>query len=1472
MCRLIRGPEENLPLFEASGDGFRRELPAHLGLHANGVYLWPSDLAAQGPVVVLGEPGVGKTTMLRQIVGDAEVEWVDGLVSTGPELADLLISSCDASDGHTFVVVDQLDECPDLWRLARVLRPLLAEHEFSSVRLLIGCRATDWRSDLQLLLREQFGGCTLVEVAPLSRSEAVGLVNDADVDGEALVSRAVELGAGFLASVPLTLEMLVLLWRRNGELVGNSRELFQQAVEVLVEEPDPDRTNRTGSRTGRQLVGVAARLASYLLLTGKRSLWLGRQLEARPEDLRTDLFAGGRQQSDMGSFEITQDTLKELLNTAMFVQLSTDRVAFRHSSLAAYLAARFLIDSNVPAEQLRNLFLTSAADGTHGIPISLRETAAWLVSLDSQHCSWLAEVDAESITSHSRLVDSPAIRKTLVEVLLRRALEVELGDHWWMSGDWELDHADIATQLVPVLEAAVDAGPGDWSTDAKTRMALRIANESRSSNLLESLRSFVGDARWRPELRASAIRATVSIDPFGAVDICTKVLEELSQPEAPEDINDDLRAAALDALYPRHMSALEVLPYLTPRRQNNYLGSYWTFLTGFVSKGSEQDVADILAWAIEDPVDNRDHDDPDLRSMDTVGHLERDGSYVARLPIEVAESLPERILGSANAPEMLDQLATLLLGCFDTNERPNLPSCLDPSSESSQEVFDATLLRRGLARALCKQADNRYDIWQISYRWKSSRSRVVGGPASELPVRNRLVDSDDFQWAAEECETAQSARDLELAESLAMLAGQLFDPSRPDLVDLLCNRQGGLVWDELSHLFDAIDIESDVADRAREALSLDREAHRPDETDTFVSDLKHCVAQLATFDTDAYWRLLWNLQLDPETGSGRTFAHETFEDFPGFGYLAESEQETVRSCAALYLETESDNRESWLGTKIYDKRAAAGYWALAYASAHSAENVAGLSGLIERWVGAVVWYPTRGEDATELRSKKRLLSLASDLCSETLVEVLSTHIWGELERGYTVLVLDDLDLPRSGVVVDGVSALLVEVAEAASRHLPEPPIDGTDLESGASSVGTRGDGSLEILAGSVGLENALSFITKAYSRLWALEPESVRRMIYSILDETRDGDGWHALQAMASATLMNLDLDGEWASVRDRLSRDADLSKAVAYRYASYSSGERRSEVLAETLVDIYRWVTELFPSDDDTIVSGWVSPEERVRSLRRGLLAQLAERAEDDDLSVLTGLVSEFPNSVEVRASLVHARSKAQADSWHPSTTSELSRMFADGSRRLVRNERELAVVVCATLREIETHLDAHGEFLWDRRNSDGTDLWRPKYESSLCAYFASQLELRIGSAGVIVNREVLVKPTNARGAGERTDIHVQAISWGDSTPLTHTITVVVEVKGQWNGELVDSLQSQLVYRYLAHVESREGLYVVGWYLDDDWNDGSDSRRSTALKRDKTATLEKLQAEADIAYSNCGRKVRPMIIQIPRPRPVATS
>src|SRR3989338_5640887 len=93
----------------------------------------------------------------------------------------------------------------------------------------------------------------------------------------------------------------------------------------------------------------------------------------------------------------------------------------------------------------------------------------------------------------------------------------------------------------------------------------------------------------------------------------------------------------------------------------------------------------------------------------------------------------------------------------------------------------------------------------------------------------------------------------------------------------------------------------------------------------------------------------------------------------------------------------------------------------------------------------------------------------------------------------------------------------------------------------------------------------------------------------------------------------------------------------------------------------------------------------------------------------------------------------------------------------------------------------------------------FRPKDEESLSdgveRWIRDDLSI---SRGVIVNREVQLQ------RGQKTDIKINAVKLGDMSGDAKILTVVIEVKGCWNNEILTAMETQLYekYHYCPNVE----------------------------------------------------------------------
>lgn len=151
---------------------------------------------------------------------------------------------------------------------------------------------------------------------------------------------------------------------------------------------------------------------------------------------------------------------------------------------------------------------------------------------------------------------------------------------------------------------------------------------------------------------------------------------------------------------------------------------------------------------------------------------------------------------------------------------------------------------------------------------------------------------------------------------------------------------------------------------------------------------------------------------------------------------------------------------------------------------------------------------------------------------------------------------------------------------------------------------------------------------------------------------------------------------------------------------------------------------------------------------------------------------------------------------------------------------------------------LALHGEtpmarFLWDET--------RPKSENDFSDYVKNHLERDLKECGIVANREVEFRRLSQAGVGEKIDIVVDAVSKNGES--FETISVVIESKGCWDKDLKTAMESQLRDRYLIDDQNRFGLYLVGWFLCDKWDEGHYQKKDT-LKLN--LSLEEAQAFFD--------------------------
>jgi predicted NACHT family NTPase len=670
-----------------------------------------------------------------------------------------------------------------------------------------------------------------------------------------------------------------------------------------------------------------------------------------------------------------------------------------------------------------------------------------------------------------------------------------------------------------------------------------------------------------------------------------------------------------------------------------------------------------------------------------------------------------------------------------------------------------------------------------------------------------LVTPDDIPWLIRRLQRTRSRR---LQQVWAGLIERVFirsDPTRMDMILEACKDNEAL-RDAFSWLLTPVRLDSPEAERMRADYNRMREYEARSQARPLVEPppAVRIVQQLDSFeagDLDAWWRLNREMTLRPDSTHYGGELESDLTTLPGWQAADEATQLRIIRAAHTYLLQQMDVPTAWLDTNAVEPGAFAGYRAFRLLAGEAPELLAQIQGpLWERWAPILLGYPT-ASDGRERDIQRLLVGLAYGHAPAAIVETLMRLIDKEDNE-------------------EGPLWIMNRVRECWDEHLANAILLKAQDES------LKPENMATLLAELID-HNAAEALAYAGSLVTSPLPpdEAARRRALN-----------------AAFVLLTHAPDGGWPVVRAAMQEDRELGSQLVTRAAGDPANTVFPRLREDGLADLYLWLVEQFPPADDppqTEGGHWVGPREHVAWWRDGIARHLADRSTPEAVRALRRLVRERPELEGLKWTLLSAEANTRRRTWVPPRPDAILKLALDRQARLVQNGDELLDVLLEALQRLQEKL--HGETpairdIWDRLPKGRL---RPIGENEFSDYVKRFLDDDLRQKGIVVNREVVIRARFGSASGERTDIHVDAISKNAHGEVYDTITAVIEVKGCWHPELDHAMKSQLADRYLADNHYRHGLYLIGWFNCDDW-DPDDSRRGDAPQ----LTLE----EADAKYS----------------------
>lgn len=397
------------------------------------------------PIVVLGEPGMGKTWLMRRLA--KERDWTFRSAASfvaHPSPASLVPTS-------RGLVIDGLDELSAAQESDPVYRVLGQLIKAGCPPFILSCRAADWRGAVarQDISQEYGAPPREMTLEPFSRERAIEFLvpmlgNERAADVIAyLETKAIP----DLYGNPLTLHLFGEVAARGNGLPDTRAELLLRASEIMWNERNDRQDKSPLSLLDRETaLKAAGAVSAAFVLTGAEAITLRPSSAGLPRTVSA---------VEIQSLPAGQEA-RTLVGSRLFSRIpdAEDQYKPIHRSVAEFLGARW-ISRSIKDDQARDRALAMMTFD-EGVPASLRGIHAWL----AQDARFANEVIATDPYGVLRYGDADGLSVDQGRQLLRELKALQETNPYFRAEDWGhhsahgLTHIELLEDVREILLAS----------------------------------------------------------------------------------------------------------------------------------------------------------------------------------------------------------------------------------------------------------------------------------------------------------------------------------------------------------------------------------------------------------------------------------------------------------------------------------------------------------------------------------------------------------------------------------------------------------------------------------------------------------------------------------------------------------------------------------------------------------------------------------------------------------------------------------------------------------------------------------------------------------------------------------------------------------------------------------------------------------------------------------------------------------
>lgn len=390
----------------------------------------------ESPLVILGEPGSGKSAVAKQLekIGLGKYVSATSIESIYPTGVEPSLGS---------LVIDGVDEITAYEGSGSPINKVLSRLA-PAVPFILTCRAADWQSANKQIISQKWSEAPLiVKLQALNDQEIEDFVTESGIitDGTKFISDAKKHDVFELLRNPQYLLMFLNAVVNEGWPTSKS-QLQKSNSEFLVSEVNPVHGSFNKNKLSKeQLIDASGFICAQLLLSGYSKVAVDKE--------ERDAI----QKAELSSDKVNADMINSALQTKVFRAAGEGILEVCHRTTAEYLAAQWI--SKMLKEKLSARRLEGLIYGSHEIvPASLRGLNAWLATLHSPISKRLIQRDPYGVFRYG---DVSALGTTEVKFLLTSLSKIADSDPYFRNSDWNsinngIGKAEIKKEVISIIK------------------------------------------------------------------------------------------------------------------------------------------------------------------------------------------------------------------------------------------------------------------------------------------------------------------------------------------------------------------------------------------------------------------------------------------------------------------------------------------------------------------------------------------------------------------------------------------------------------------------------------------------------------------------------------------------------------------------------------------------------------------------------------------------------------------------------------------------------------------------------------------------------------------------------------------------------------------------------------------------------------------------------------------------------------